>query len=96
MSEKELKERGLIVVRITHILITIILIIFGIGVTWGITQSKISDLDDRTVALEKWQKWSMETRSKQLQGMEFNIKNICEKLGVPYTEPSGGQYYDGK
>ena len=77
-------------------IITIIIIVFGIGVTWGITQSKINDLDERTTSLEKWQRWSMETRSKQLQGMEFNIKAICKKLGVEYTDTGGDQYYREK
>jgi len=86
MSEQELKENGLIILKKFHIVITLLFLVVGfIGSIFAqkaIAENMLADHEKRIVNLESSDRYDNDL----LIELKFNLKVLMEKQGLKYQE----------
>lgn len=86
MSEKELKDNGLIVLKKIHIVLTLAFLVIGfIGSIFAqkaIAENMLADHEKRITVLES----SDSQDNDLLIELKFNLKVLMEKQGLKYQE----------
>lgn len=84
-------SNGYNLVKGWQLALSIILILVGIGVTYGVASSSVADLSVRVTKIEAWRDGHTEaehqariTLEKKLTEIQINQKVMMDKLGLKY------------
>lgn len=98
MSEEvkeKLKEQGVIVtiLQTWHIFLVVIGMLVSLGIIWGVTTSRIGEIEKDVASHDNWIKSHEEKVSKLGEGhvklfyeLQLNLRRLCEKNGITYQE----------
>jgi cell division protein FtsL len=78
MTKTEMEEKGLRVLKTSHIVISIAIILIAMGVLWGTTASRLSTAEEKIATLKQLE--------IQMNRFEFNLRRLIEKNGMKYED----------
>jgi len=96
MSEEvkaKLREQGVVVtiLQTWHIFLVVMSMLISLGIIWGVTTSRISQVEKDITGHEVWIKNHEEKVSKLGEGhvklfyeLQLNLRRLCEKNGITY------------
>lgn len=93
IQTNELRKEGFSVVKTWHIILLIVAMFVGVGITYGIGITKLEMLDLRVNKIEEWrdghQKATEEIRRDidvKLYELQLNLQTLMEKNGLKYQK----------
>jgi cell division protein FtsL len=78
MTKTEMEEKGFKLLKTSHIIISLAIILIAMGVLWGTTTARLSTAEEKIETIYKLQ--------LQMNRFEFNLRRLIEKNGMKYED----------
>ena len=89
------KQEKVFILQTWHLIILIVSLIFFAGISYGVSQWRITEVERRQSTIEEWisvhEKYTRElqgVRDSQFYEMQTNLRLIAQKLGIQYQNVS--------
>ena len=89
------KQEKVFILQTWHLILLIVSLIFFAGISYGVSQWRIAEVERRQSTIEQWigihEKYTRElqgVRDSQFYEMQTNLRLIAQKLGIEYQNVS--------
>ena len=77
-QKEEFRKNGFIIFELWQVVLTVITIVFAVGIFYATTRTTLETHEKKIVIIEKW--------DKRIDETSYNVQAICKKLGIDYIK----------
>lgn len=77
-QKEEFRKNGFIIFELWQVVLTVITIVFAVGIFYATTRITLETHEKKIVIIEKW--------DKRIDETSYNVQAICKKLGIDYIK----------